>query len=159
MVEDRREKIMITDEGLKLIKYFEGCKLNAYQDTGGIWTIGYGHTNHVQEGDTCMQEDADQWLLDDLINAERRVTLLVTIELQQCELDSLISQAYNIKSFPLLVSHLKESKEIYLQKLLLYCHDAQGHELSGLKKRRYAENWLFQGVKWIDILPKIEEMK
>ena len=150
---------MITENGLALIKHFESCKLSAYKDSGGIWTIGWGHTNHVQEGDTCTQEQADQWLIEDLANAEIRVQLFVKIELQQCERDSLISQAYNIKSFPMLAAHLKESKAVYLQKTLLYCHDAAGHELLGLKRRRYAEQQLFQGILWNDILPKLDAIK
>ena len=30
--------------GTKILKFFEGCKLTAYQDSVGVWTIGYGHT-------------------------------------------------------------------------------------------------------------------
>ena len=35
----------ISDNGLNLIKKFEGCRLTAYQDAVGVWTIGYGTTN------------------------------------------------------------------------------------------------------------------
>jgi lysozyme len=150
---------MITDEGLQLIKYFEGCKFHAYQDTAGIWTIGYGHTSDVQLGDTCTQEEANQYLIQDLKIAEDRVFHFVKISLSQCEIDSLISQAYNIRSFPKLAEHLNKDQAIYLEKLLLYCHDVQGHELLGLKKRRYAEHWLFQGTLWNDILPKLDGIK
>jgi lysozyme len=41
----------ISDEGFCLIKKFEGCELNAYKCAAGVWTIGYGHTKDVQEGD------------------------------------------------------------------------------------------------------------
>ena len=34
----------ISQAGLKLIEEFEGCRLTAYQDVVGVWTIGYGHT-------------------------------------------------------------------------------------------------------------------
>ena len=149
---------MITDNGLDLIKYFEGCKLEAYQDSAGIWTIGYGHTNHVEEGDACTQEEAGQWLMDDLKNAEIRVHIFVKVPFVQCELDSLISQAYNIKSFPMLAAHLKEGRDVYLSKLPFYCHDALGHELLGLKKRRYAELWMFAGMSWEVIEPKLSEV-
>ena len=150
---------MITDEGLKLIKHFESCKLTAYQDSGGIWTIGWGHTKNVHSGDTCTQEQADQWLVEDLEEAEKRVNLFVKVPLKQCELDSLISQAYNIKSFPMLAGHLNQDRNLYISKLLLYCHDAASHELLGLKRRRYAEQQLFQGVLWSDILPQLEGIK
>ena len=39
-------------EGIALIKKFEGCELKAYQCSAGVWTIGYGHTKDVEEGDT-----------------------------------------------------------------------------------------------------------
>ena len=41
----------ISDEGFDLIKHFEGCELEAYKCAAGVWTIGYGHTKDVQEGD------------------------------------------------------------------------------------------------------------
>ena len=40
----------ISQEGIALIKKFEGCELDAYQDAVGVWTIGYGHIKVVKEG-------------------------------------------------------------------------------------------------------------
>ena len=56
----------ISDEGIQLIKKFEGCKLEAYQDAVGIWTIAYGRIKEVKEGDTCSQEQAEEWLHEEL---------------------------------------------------------------------------------------------
>ena len=39
-----------SEEGIALLKHFEGCELNAYQDSVGVWTIGYGHTKGVERG-------------------------------------------------------------------------------------------------------------
>jgi lysozyme len=156
--EKEREE-MISENGLNLIKYFEGCKLKAYADSAGIPTIGYGHTHGVKLGDVCVQEHADQWLEEDLVDAEKRVNELVMIKLQQCELDSLISQAFNLRSFPKLAEHLNRDRNIYLRKLLLYCHDIKGNELPGLKKRRQAECWLFTGIRWENILPMLDTVK
>lgn len=50
------------------IKKFEGCKLKAYLDSVGVWTLGWGHTKGVKAGDTCTQAQADKWL-----NEETRV--------------------------------------------------------------------------------------
>ena len=56
----------ISDEGLELIKHFEGCPTDeegnavAYQDAVGVWTIGYGHTKDVKEGMTISKEQADK---------------------------------------------------------------------------------------------------
>ena len=55
----------ISEEGLSLIKKFEGCRLEAYKCSGGVWTIGYGHTENVNEGDTITQEKADKLLKSD----------------------------------------------------------------------------------------------
>ncbi len=45
-----------------LIKKWEGCKLKAYRDVAGVWTIGWGHIKGVKPGDTCTQAQADTWL-------------------------------------------------------------------------------------------------
>ena len=47
----------ISQEGLSLIKKFEGCKLEAYKCAAGVWTIGYGSTNDVKEGMEISQEN------------------------------------------------------------------------------------------------------
>lgn len=51
------------DKLLEFLKEAEDCKLKAYKDIAGVWTIGYGHTEGVREGDTCTQEQAEAWLL------------------------------------------------------------------------------------------------
>ena len=38
-------RLSISNTGLELIKRFEGCRLKAYQDSVGVWTIGYGQTS------------------------------------------------------------------------------------------------------------------
>ena len=51
--------------GIELVKKWEGCKLHAYLDGGGVPTIGYGHTDGVKLGDVCTQEQAEKWLKED----------------------------------------------------------------------------------------------
>ena len=46
-------------EGIALIKKFEGCKLDAYQCSADVWTIGFGTTKGVKEGDACTQDEAE----------------------------------------------------------------------------------------------------
>lgn len=46
---------IISENGLALIKRFEGCRLTAYQDSVGVWTIGYGHTLDVSKGRTLLR--------------------------------------------------------------------------------------------------------
>lgn len=38
-------------KGINLIKECEGCRLTSYKDSVGVWTIGYGHTTNVRQGD------------------------------------------------------------------------------------------------------------
>lgn len=51
-----------------LVRRFEGCKLEAYLDPAGIWTIGWGHTP-AQQHQVCTQDQANSWLADDLSHA------------------------------------------------------------------------------------------
>jgi lysozyme len=49
-----------------LIRVFEGFKDTAYWDQyGKRWTIGFGHTLNVKEGDTCTLEQATAWMAQD----------------------------------------------------------------------------------------------
>ena len=65
--------LSISNNGLALIKKFEGCRLTAYQDSVGVWTIGYGHTSGVRKGQTIAQAQADAFLKADCTNAEKSV--------------------------------------------------------------------------------------
>lgn len=48
--------------GVNLIKQFEGCRLTAYKCPAGVWTIGYGHTAGVHQGQTITQAEAERYL-------------------------------------------------------------------------------------------------
>jgi len=63
----------INSAGLQLIKDSEGLKLQAYQDVAGIWTIGYGHTGGVQPGMTITDDQASQFLMQDLADIENQI--------------------------------------------------------------------------------------
>ncbi len=65
----------------RLAAYSEGLRTTAYQDSGGVWTIGYGHTSGVHAGDTCSEAQATQWLLDDMSASFDAVARLVTVEI------------------------------------------------------------------------------
>lgn len=88
---------MLTSErGIACIKAHESLRLVAYPDTGGVWTIGYGHTRGVKQGDTCTEEQALQWLHEDLSSAEQTVDEMVQVPLNQNEYDALVSFVFNI---------------------------------------------------------------
>ena len=133
----------INDEGLDLIKSFEGCKLTAYKDAVGIWTIGYGHTSGVCKGMIITQERADEMLRSDLGIFEAKVSKYDDeYNFTSNEFSALVSFAYNIGSIDQLTNFGRRTKKEIADKILLYVH-AGGKQLTGLKKRREAERTLF----------------
>ena len=83
-------------QGLQLTEKFEGVRLEAYLDQVGVPTIGYGHTRGVKLGDTCTQEQAEQWLLDDVRACELCVNFHVAVPLTQGEFDALVDFCFNL---------------------------------------------------------------
>lgn len=83
-------------DGLHLTKQFEGCRLVAYQDQVGVWTIGYGHTRGVTSGMTCTQEQAEAWLQEDIARVVDAINSGVTVVLTQGEFDALVDFGFNL---------------------------------------------------------------
>ena len=77
------------------IKEFEGCRLVAYQDSAGIWTIGYGSTINVRRGMRVTQQEADSRLEFDVETAAIGVRGL-KLNLSQGQFDALVDFAYNL---------------------------------------------------------------
>ena len=137
----------ISDKGLNLIKEFEGCRLTAYRDSTGIWTIGYGHTKGVTSGQTITQAQADEYLRLDVTGAERSVSAYEGLyHYDQNQFDALTSFTFNCGSgnFRKLIDNGKRPLNVVADKILLY-NKAGGKELKGLTKRRQAERDLFLG--------------
>lgn len=89
----------ISQQGLNLIKSHEGLRLEAYPDpgTGGEpWTIGYGHTKGVKQGDVIDDETATQFLRDDVSWVEDCVNEAVDVDLTQNQFDALCSFVFNV---------------------------------------------------------------
>ncbi|HHW6350983.1 lysozyme [Escherichia coli] len=141
-----------SDKGISLIKQFEGCKLTAYQDSVGVWTIGYGWTQPVdgkpiRAGMTIKQQTAERLLKTGLVSYESDVSRLVKVGLTQGQFDALVSFTYNLGARSLSTSTL-------LRKLnagdyagaadeFLRWNKAGGKVLNGLTRRREAERALF----------------
>lgn len=133
----------ISDNGLKLIKSFEGCHLKAYKCPAGVWTIGYGHTKGVYDGMTITQSKADDFLREDCSKAESNVNSFNSkYNWTQNEFDALVSFAYNIGSINQLTANGTRTKEVIANKILAY-NKAGGKVLNGLVKRRKAEQEMF----------------
>ena len=134
-----------TSKGVSLIKQFEGCRLKAYKCPAGVWTIGYGHTAGVKEGDTITQDTAEAYLRNDLEKYEKAVMLYDDIyRFNQNQFDALVSFAYNcgIGNLKNLTQSGKRTIAQISAKLPLY-NKAGGVVLRGLQRRRAAEKELF----------------
>ncbi len=86
----------LSNNGKKLIKKHEGCRLKAYKCPRGVWTIGYGHTNNVRPDDVITQDEAEELLKRDLKVHEDNVKRVVKIALTQNQFDALVSFEYNV---------------------------------------------------------------
>ena len=137
--------------GLTLTERFEGCRLTAYPDTGGVWTIGYGHTHGVHRGMVCTQDQAQTWLEQDTQFAVDAVNRLVQISLKQSEFDALVDFVFNLGVGAFARSTML--KDINAGNLAaaalqfpLWDRDA-GRVLAGLLHRRLAEDAEFNEEK------------
>lgn len=137
---------------VELIKRFEGLRLTAYQDSVGIWTIGYGTTRisgrPVQQGETCTKEQAETYLMEDLAKiAETPVKRNTRGLITQSMYDALCCFTYNVGpgnfAKSTLLKDLNVSKYEDAAAGFLQWTKAGGVELKGLVRRRSAEKDLF----------------
>ena len=141
-----------SEEGLTLIKKFEGCELEAYRCSANVLTIGFGRIKGVKEGDTCTKEQAEKWLHEELTEYESYINDMVDVDLTQNQFDSLVSWVYNLgpsnlKASTLLnVLNAGEYKNVPEQ--IKRWNKAGGKVLDGLIRRREAEALLFEGKSW-----------
>lgn len=88
-------KLSLNGQGF--IKKWESCRLKAYLDGGGVWTIGWGHTGpEVRKGLVWTQQQADDTFTNDVAPREGYVNSLVKVKLTQNQFDALVSLVYNI---------------------------------------------------------------
>lgn len=141
----------ISQEGIDLIKSFEGFRSQAYRPviTEKYLTIGYGHYGpDVRMGQTITKEQAEALLRKDIEKFEKNVNKWdYTYDFNQQEFDSLTSFAYNIGSIDQLTAQGRRSRQEIADKMLLYVHGAGGIKLQGLVKRRQMERELFMKGK------------
>lgn len=139
---------MIPKQMIDIIKEFEGCRLDAYQDSVGVWTIGYGHTKGVSKGLKITQAEAETMLVEELENEYiPAVKGLVKVPLNDNELSALVSFTYNLgagnlkKSTLLRLLNQGDRKGASMQ--FGSWVRAGGKVLNGLVRRREAERNLF----------------
>ena len=135
----------------EIIKEFEGLRLEAYKCPADVWTIGYGHTNKVKQGDAITTGEAEVLLALDVQEAERAVNAYVDVDINQNQFDALVSFVYNLgagnfKSSTLL-RKLNQGDYLGAANEFERWNKAGGKVLNGLVRRRKAESNLFIGVK------------
>ena len=144
---------------LKLIREFEGCRLQAYLCPAGVWTIGYGTTRYndgrpVQASDRITPNEADLLLRQevDRIAAKLSGTVPYWSEMSGNQKSALISFAYNLGSgfygaagFGTITRVLKNRQWKNVPAAMLLYRNPGSHFESGLKRRRIAE-----GIVWAE---------
>jgi lysozyme len=143
------KKMTTSRNGLRLIKDFEGLRLGSYKCPAGVWTIGYGHTKGVKQGQVIDQGKADDYLVEDIAPIERLLNDL-RINFRQEQFDALVSWIFNLGASAFQRSTLyirigtNASDEEITDQIIKWVN-AAGKPLVGLKKRRIAEANMFLG--------------
>lgn len=130
------------------VKQFEGRELKAYRCSAGVWTIGYGHTNGVKEGDEISPAEAEQLLVDDLTAIADDLNRLVNVGVSEGQYIALLSLAFNVGASAVkkstLLFHLNHGRydeaAVEFDKWVY----AGGKVVEGLQRRRAAERALFE---------------
>jgi lysozyme len=141
--------------GISLICQFEGFAAKAYRDIAGVWTFGYGttrvHGAPIKSGDTCTEEQAREYMAEDLVDFEATVESVLQ-EGQQHQFDALVAMTYNIGISGFLGSTIcRKIKSGNIQLVseanFTVWNKARVRgelvEVSGLTRRRKAEYYLF----------------
>ena len=139
--------LSISNNGLALIKKFEGCRLTAYKavSTEKYWTIGYGHYgSDVKQGQTITQTQADAFLKSDCTSAEKAVNSYSKYNWNQNQFDALVSFTFNCGrgNLKTLLNNGQRTIAEISAKITAY-NKAGGKVLQGLVNRRIAEKELF----------------
>ncbi|HHB6968712.1 TPA: lysozyme [Klebsiella pneumoniae] len=147
--------MQISNNGIALIKRFEGCRLTAYPDpgTGGYpWTIGYGWTGKVdgkpiKPGMNIDDATADRLLRTGVVSFEQAVSQMLKVSVTQNQYDALVSLAYNIGTRALSTSTLMKKLNAGDVKgaadEFLRWNRSGGKVMAGLTNRRKAEREVF----------------
>ncbi|MEZ7766226.1 lysozyme [Haemophilus parahaemolyticus] len=144
----------ISTQGLDEIKKSEALSLKAYQDTGGVWTIGYGHTGKVGgvpvgSGMTITKDQAEKLLQNDVSIFENAIKKGVKVPLTQNQYDALVNFSYNIGDGAFLKSTLlrrlnQGDYQAAADQMLRWNKD-NGEVIQGLTNRRERERAMFLG--------------
>ena len=131
------------------LKTYEQFRPVAYKPTPkDKWTIAWGHTNGVKEGDTCTTVQGQLWLEDDVDSAVEAINRLCNVEMTQNQFDALTSLVFNIgvgnfETSTLLRKLNAEDYDGAAEQFLVW-DEQKGEEMPGLETRREAEKARFE---------------
>lgn len=140
-----------SEAGIQLVKVLEGLRLYAYDDGGGVLTIGFGHTYGVRHGDSITPREAEEYLKQDLLTAEKIVKRHTTEDLEQNEFDALVSFAMNVGESQYSTSTLVrrvnagDRGDPITREFARWIYD-NGRPVNGLVFRRFKEAAMFEGL-------------
>lgn len=133
----------LTPAAVEMVKRFEGCSLFAYRCPAGRWTIAWGRTRGVKEGDICTQAQANQWLAEDVALFANGVRKLVKVPLTDNQFGALVSFAYNVGlaafANSTLIRKVNAGNFDGAREEFARWVNAGGKRLDGLVRRRAAE--------------------
>lgn len=155
----------INAHGLELVKHFEGCYNTAYKDSGGVWTIGIGHTGLTHEDGTVFpgrvisNDEALQLLDYDMNQSEAAVQAIAKVELTDDQFSALVSWHFNTGGprTATLWKRLNAGDYEGAGDQLLEWDKDNGKRIAGLTRRRYSENRLFHSVP--NFIISVDEFK
>ena len=133
----------MSKKGIELIKKYEGLRLTAYKCPAGVWTIGYGHTKGVKEGQKITNSQAEELLKEDLRVFENGVNKW-NLQINQYQFDALVSFAFNLGLANLGKSTLLKKvqanpQDKTIKDEFLKWVNAGGSKIEGLVRRRNEE--------------------
>src|SRR5579863_4811742 len=131
-------------------KNWEGLRLHSYQDSGAVWTIGYGTTHNVTPDMTITEEEALNFLARDLSIALTKLSKLTKVPLTEKQTIALIDFVYNVGcgAYQRSTLRMKLNRGEYeaASKEFLKWNKVRGKPIRGLSIRRIAESNLFSFV-------------
>jgi lysozyme len=143
---------MINQAGIELIKAWEGCKLKAYKDVAGVWTVGYGLTSgagFIEVGpDTVLTQDEADWYLEQVVDKfASQIRPMIAGQINENQFAAFVSLSVNIgvgafkRSSAL--KHFNAGRIELVPDAMRMWKKAGGKTVQGLINRREAEVALF----------------
>jgi len=135
--------LSLDEEGLNLIKKWEGLRLEAYLCSANVWTIGYGHTRTAKPGMKITEKRANELLREDVRKFENLINRIVTVPLTQNQFNALVSWAFNVGEGAVrnstLIRKLNSGDYDAVPAELMRWNKINGQVNRGLTNRRAAE--------------------